>query len=64
MEKLERDIVDAQSAVTDARREFAQVDAALRQEITKLSSGMQEHKRIAAKLDRITLANEQERQRL
>jgi hypothetical protein len=40
------------------------VEAALRQEIAKLSSGMQEHERISAKLDRITLANEQERQRL
>ncbi len=64
VEKLKQDIVDAQSAVTGAMHEFAQVEAALRQEITNLSSGMQEHERIAAKLDRITLANEQERQRL
>ncbi len=64
VEKLKQDIADAQSAATDARHEFAQVEAALRQEITKLSSGMQEHERIAAKLDRITLANKQERQRL
>jgi hypothetical protein len=64
VEKLKQDIVDAQSAVTGARHEFAQVEAILRQEIAKLSSGMQEHERIAAKLDRITLAKEQERQRL
>jgi chromosome segregation ATPase len=64
VEKFKQDIADAQSAATDARHEFAQAEAALRQEITKLSSGIQEHERIAAKLDRITLANEQERQRL
>ncbi len=64
VEKLKQDIVDAQSAVTGARHEFSQVEAVLRQEINKLSSGMQEHERIAAKLDRITLANEHERQRL
>ncbi len=64
MEKLRQDIVDAQSAATDARREFAQGEAVLRQEITKLSSGMQEHERIAAKLDRISLAKEEARQRL
>jgi chromosome segregation ATPase len=64
VEKLKQDVVDAQSAATDAMHEFAQLEAALRQEITKLSSGMQEHERIAAKLDRITLTNEQERQRL
>jgi hypothetical protein len=64
VEKLKQDIVDARSAATDARYEFAQVKPTLRLEITKPSSGMQEHERIAAKLDRITLANEQERQRL
>ncbi len=64
VEKLKQDIVDARSAVTDARREFAQVEAALRQEIAKLSSGMHEHERIATKLDRITFASEQECQRL
>ncbi len=62
MKKLKRDIVDAQSAATDARHEFSQVEAALRRQITKLPSGKQKHERIAAKLDRITLANEQERQ--
>jgi hypothetical protein len=62
VEKLKQDIADAQSAVTGARHEFAQVETTLRQEITKLPSGMQEHERTAAKLDRITLANEQERQ--
>ncbi len=64
VEKLKQDIIDAQSAVTGARHEFSQVEAALRQEITKLSSGMQEHERIAAKLDHITLANAQERESL
>ncbi len=59
-----KDIVVAQSAVTGARHEFSQVEATLRQEIPKLSFDMQEHERIAAKLDRITLANDQERQRL
>ncbi len=62
VDKLKQDIVDAQSAATDARHEFAQVEAALRREVTELSSGMQGHERIAAKLDHITLANEQERQ--
>jgi hypothetical protein len=61
VEKLKQDIVDAQSVATGANHEFSQAEAALRQEIT---SDMQEHERIAAKLDRITLANEQERQRL
>jgi predicted nucleic acid-binding Zn-ribbon protein len=64
VDKLKQDIADAQSAATDTRREFAQVEAALRQEITKLSSGMQEHECIAAKLDRSTVANAQERERL
>ncbi len=64
LEKLKQDIVDAQSAATGARHEFSQVEAALRQEIIKLSPGMQEHERIAAKLDRRILANEQERQHL
>ncbi len=50
VEKLKQDIVDAQSAATNARHEFAQLEAALRHEITKLSSGMQEHERIAAKI--------------
>ncbi len=40
VEKLKQDIADAQSAATDARCEFAHVEAALRQEITKLSPGM------------------------
>ncbi len=35
MEKLKQDIVDTQSTATDARREFAHVEAVLRQEITK-----------------------------
>jgi hypothetical protein len=52
VEKLKQGNVDAQSAATDARREFSHVEAALRQEITKLSSGMQEHERIASELDR------------
>ena len=64
VEKLKQDLVDTQSAATNARHEFARVEAALRQEITKLSSGMQEHERIAAKLDRSTVANAQERERL
>jgi hypothetical protein len=54
VEKLEQDIVDAQSAVSGARHEFAQVEAILRQKITRLSSRMQGHERIAAKLERIT----------
>ena len=47
VEKLKQDLVDAQSAAAGARHEFAQVEAALRQEITKMSSGKQELERIS-----------------